>query len=117
VSTGGLKSRSNNDEKERCLICVLQSKSSTSPIVGLSQSNSEYEVKIGVCENCGSKVRASLADRKRWTIKVEVLPDPDDSEMDAWLHISIRGTGHYHLSDRALREIGVSFELNFRAGE
>jgi hypothetical protein len=119
VSTlrAGQKSRSHTDGKERCLFCALQRKPSTSPIAVLSQSDSDYEVKISACENCGEKIQASLENRRRWTIKVEVLPDPEDSETDAWLHVGIRGVKHWHLSDRTLEELGVSFELNFRATE
>jgi hypothetical protein len=86
---------------------------SASPVGAVSESRAACNIEISACEDCTEEIIASEANRKRWTINIEFLPDPEDSETDAWLKVGIRGVGHWHLSDGALKGLGVSFELDF----
>jgi hypothetical protein len=86
---------------------MLKGQANESPIVSAAFPSARCEVELSACEDCIEKLTPS--NPKRWKIKVDLMPDDDDTKDDTWLKVGMRGVGHWHLSDSSLKKLGVSF--------
>lgn len=90
---------------------MLKGQTNEGPVALAAFTSSDCEVEISACEDCIEKLTAS--DPRRRKIKVDLVPDPDDTNDDMWLKVGIKGVGHWHLSDGSLKKLGVSFNVDF----
>jgi len=90
---------------------MLKGQANESAVVSVAFTSSDCEVEISACEDCIEKLTPS--DARHWRIKVDLLPDPDDTNDDRWLKVGIRSVRHWHLSDGSLKKLGVSFIVDF----